>query len=528
MFFIQFLKKPIIIKPLYLLYIFNLIVLFGIVFGFLPREVILGSAFLIFFYLFLMKLEDGILFFLSSIPFFVALPVSRNFDSLNIWRIAILILFFRFLSIQFPLKLLFNPDFFKNLFQKVWNRFKENKLELWTVLYFLLAALSIFVATDKIIALKRLFYIFQMALVYPLTLYLMRNRAFLKKAIKYLFASSFFVFLIGICQLIFAYFASLGHFWGWWTWRVAHTFYGDNLANIVARANTWFSYYPGRSPTLRIFSTFTDSHSFALYLVFASPLLLWLIIRRFLKTKKIGAVLVLQSVIFILMQFSIALSGTRGIWISIGAPLIVAIYFVFRNKKDNLSKFVLGSLLIFILMLLLSSFFLSIPQFNVKDKADGALTIRRLKSIIDLEETSNQGRLFIWRESLKSITKHPFLGVGIANFPVILEQDILLQKAGSTAHNVYLNSAVEMGILGMILIVMIFYEILKKCWICFKKQNKNSFNILGALLGFYFLWAFAYCLFDIALFDARVMMFFAAEVALITTIPSLNKREIIM
>ncbi len=521
------LERPIVIKPLYLLYIFNLIILFGIVFGFLPREVILGSAFLIFFYLFLMKLKDGILFFLASIPFFVALPVSRGFDSLNIWRIAILILFFRLLSIYFPLMLLSKPHFFKNILQKIWCCLKKNKLELWTVLYFLVAALSIFVATEKIIALKRLFYIFQMILVYPLTLYLMRSKTFLKKGIKYLFASSFFVFLIGICQLIFTYFTSLGHFWEWWTWRVAYTFYGDNLANIVARANTWFSYYLGRSPTLRIFSTFTDSHSFALYLVLASPLLLWLIAKRFLKTKKIGAILILQGVIFLLMQFFIALSGTRGIWISVGVPLIAAIYFVLKNKKDSLSKFILGSLLIFILVLLLSSFFLSIPQFNVKDKADSALMLKRLRSIIDFEETSNQGRLFIWKESLRSITKHPFLGVGIGNFPIILEQDILLQKAGSTAHNIYLNSAVEMGALGMILIVMIFYEILKKCWICIKEQNKNSFNILGVLLGFYFLWVFTYCLFDIALFDARVMMFFAAEVALITTIPLLEKKTII-
>jgi len=423
------------------------------------------------------------------------------------------------------LTLLFRPNFFRNFSQKTWNRLKKNKLELWTILYFLLAAFSIFVAMDKIVAFKRLFYIFQMVLVYPLTLYLVKNRVLLKRGVKYLFASSFFVFLIGICQLLFSYFASLGRFWEWWTWHVSYTFYGNSLANIVARANTWFSYYSGQSPTLRIFSTFTDSHSFALYLVLASPLLLWLIVKRFLKTKKIGVVLILQSIIFLLMQFSIALSGTRGIWISVGAPLIMAIYFVFRNKKDNLSKFVLGSLLIFILVLLLSSFFLSIPQFNIKDKIDNALTLRRLRSVMDFTETSNQGRLFIWKESLKSISKYPFLGVGIANFPVILEQDVLLQKAGSTAHNIYLNSAVEMGILGVVLIIMIFYEILKKCWICFKEQNKNSFNVLGALLGFYFLWVFTYCLFDVALFDARVMMFFIAEVAIVTTIPLLKKKK---
>ncbi len=518
----SFFKKNIFVNPLYLLYIFNLIILFGIVFGFLPREVILGSAFLIFFYLFLMKIEDGILFFLASLPFFVALPVSRGFDSLNIWRIAILILFYRFLLAQFPFISLSKPDFFKNLLQKAWSRLKKNKLELWTLLYFLLVTLSIFVATDKIVALKRFFYIFQMILIYPLALHLARDKKLFKKGIKYLFASSFLVFLIGLCQLIFAYFTSLGHFWGWWTWHVSLTFYGNNLANIVARANTWFSYYEGRSPTLRVFSTFTDSHSFALYLVLASPLLLWLIAIRFLKSKKIDAVLIFQGIVFLLIQFSIALSGTRGIWISVGIPLIVATYLVLKNRRNNIFKFALSSLLIFILALLLSSLFLSVPQFNGQDKTDSALTLKRLRSIIDLTETSNQGRLFIWKESIKSIAKHPFLGVGIGNFPVILEQDVLLQKAGSTAHNIYLNSAVEMGILGMILIIMIFYEILKKCWAGLKKPQNDSLSILKIFLGFYFLWVFTYCLFDVALFDARVMMFFVAEVTILFSLTRIN------
>jgi len=472
-----------------------------------------------------MKLEDSILFYLLTIPLFVALPVSRGFDSLNIWRIAILILFIRYLAQQFPLRILFKIDFWKKLPKKIWLHLNNNKLELWTVLYFVLALISVLVAFDKGSAIRRLFYVGQMILVYPLVLHVLRKNNLTKKLIKYLLASSLFIFIAGIFQLILSYFTSLGHFWGWWTWKVAQTFYGTDLANIVSGANTWFSYSPGRSPRLRLFSTMTDSHSFALYLVLATPILLWFIVSRYLKNKKVDAILILQGTVLCLMQFFIALSGTRGVWISVAAPIAIAIYLLIKKEGRNITKIVLVALSSFIIMLLVSSLFLSISQFNAKDKTDNTLTLKRLKSIFDIEETSNQGRLFIWKKSVESIIKRPFLGVGIGNFPVVLEQDVLLQKAGSTAHNVYLNSGAEMGILGLMLNVLIFYEILKRCYFFFKKKNTDSHSLLVAFLGFYFLWVFVYCLFDVAIFDARVMMFFAAEVAIVFSLSILDKKK---
>jgi O-antigen ligase len=415
-------------------------------------------------------------------------------------------------------------DFWKKIPKKIWLHLNNNKLELWTVLYFILALISVLVAFDKGAAIKRLFYVGQMILVYPLVLYVVRKKDLFKRSIKYLFASSLFIFIAGFFQLIFSYFTSLGHFWGWWTWKVAQTFYGTDLANIVSRANTWFSYSPDRSPRLRLFSTMTDSHSFALYLVLATPILLWFMVSHYLKNKKVNTILILQGTILCLMQFFIALSGTRGVWLSVVAPIAIAIYFLIKKEGRNITKIVLVTLSSFIIMLLVSSFFLSISQFNIKDKADNTLTLKRLKSIFDTEEISNQGRLFIWKKSVESIIKKPFLGVGIGNFPVVLEQDVLLQKAGSTAHNVYLNSGAEMGILGLMLNVLIFYEILKRCHLFFKQKKKDSHRLLASLFGFYFLWVFVYSLFDIAIFDARVMMFFVAEVAIINSEKLKTKR----
>jgi len=510
----KLLKQPVFIQPLYLIYLFNLIVVFGITFNRLPRETIIGAAFLVFFYLFLMKIENCLLFFLASLPFFVAMPISRGFDSLNIWRIIILIIFGRFFLSKFPLKNWINFDFIKSLPQRIYKRLRGNKIEFWALAYLTIGLLSVLVANEKGAALRRLFYLSEMVLIYPIFVGTIKNKPMVKKAVRHFLLSTLLVLCVAFGQLIFVYFASLNGFWNWWVKHFSLNFYGKNLSNIVSRANTWFSYYPGRPPTLRLFSTFTDSHSFALYLILSSPLVLWLTIKEYLRVKKINPKIIFLGMTFLLIQFSIALSGTRGVWISVAAPLIVSLYFLARKIRPISSKILSIGFSSFVLALLLSSLFLSIPQFNAPvSEIDKSLALKRLKSVIDLEETSNQGRIYIWKESLRAFIKKPILGVGLGNFPVVLGEDVELQKAGSTAHNVYLNSAVEMGILGLIAIIMIFYEILKKAHLLFKRKR---YNYLPIFIAFYFIWIFTYSLFDIALFDARVMMLFVFELGILS------------
>ena len=94
----------------------------------------------------------------------------------------------------------------------------------------------------------------------------------------------------------------------------------------------------------------------------------------------------------------------------------------------------------------------------------GTLAFKRAKSIVDLEELSVKSRMGIWKVSLNSVLKHPILGVGIGNYPVVLGEEISAAKKGASAHNLYLDVASEMGLLGLIALLLIFLEILKTCW----------------------------------------------------------------
>lgn len=157
------------------------------------------------------------------------------------------------------------------------------------------------------------------------------------------------------------------------------------------------------------------------------------------------------------------------------------------------------------------------PQFLLS-KGDWGLFGERIKSIIDFGETSNSQRIEIWKASLESIKERPLLGVGIGNFPMVLDQRIFLARAGSSAHNIYLHVASEMGILALVTVIWFL-------WLVFKKSYENFVSEKDPLLVSYFAatilfvpWVLIYSLTDVALFDERSFLLFITTLSLILAI----------
>lgn len=160
-------------------------------------------------------------------------------------------------------------------------------------------------------------------------------------------------------------------------------------------------------------------------------------------------------------------------------------------------------LVIFLLAFPTSSLILS---QSYQDGGDGALAFKRVKSITDLEELSVKSRIGIWKTSFKSILKHPLLGVGIGNYPVVLDEDISAAKKGASAHNLYLDIASEMGLLGLIVLLLIFWQIFKRGW----KTN--------LIFTFFLLWIFIYSLFDVVLLNDKVLLLFMVVLGVLYSI----------
>ena len=488
------------------------VILFGLIItGVLPREAALYLGATLIIYFLAVPVEDSLVFFIRSIPLFLAMPLTDSFDNFNVWRILAIIIFLKWLfqkSITYYVLCI--TEWFKN--------FNYKKPSYLLVALLLLAMLSVIPASDKIAAIKRIIFFLNFAILGIVIYYKSADKEFAKRLIKNSIIPVAIVAAVGYIQVISTYFIDIYQFMRIWGEGIQCRQFGEQWCNIAVQlGNTWFAYY-GEQLSLRVFSLFPDSHSFPQFVLLGIPAILALMLEKKYYTtlfKKQRAPLLgllgLASLFLIVI-----LSGTRGIWAaSIG---VVLLYFglILYMKKWELTKLSYDNfvsfkklgwfLAIFFIMFSVAFPIFSSPQFLI-GKADDDILRARIKSILDFGETSNSQRIEIWKKTLSSIREKPLLGVGIGNYPVVLSQDIRLAKAGSSAHNLYLHIAAEMGILAGIIFICFLWLLFKRNYEIFLREEDNLLKLYLAATLLFVPWVLIYSLTDIAIFDERALLF---------------------
>lgn len=501
------------------------VVLFSlIVTGVLPRSVVPYLVVALAIYVLLASLEDATVFFVRSIPFFLAIPITTTFDNFNTWRILAGIIFIKWLY-------------------KEWPNYRKY-LSLPLLLLLLTAILSIIPATDKILAVKRVIYFLNLSLIGFVIYDLAKNTEFAKRLIKNISIPVIAVTLIGFVQLASTYFIDIYQFMRIWGEGIQCNQFGNQWCDIAVQVgNTWFAYY-GEQLSLRMFSLFPDSHSFPQFLLLGLPAIFAIAITKKVEShhgslKKLFKTRSRLMIAWVPIIFlATILSGTRGIWAGSVGALFVGLFYIFilvgKKTQDRLPAGEAGKNILIYITSYLTLFFLLFtvafpifesPQFLLS-KGNSLLFGKRIKSIIDFGETSNAQRIEIWRASLISIKNHPLLGVGIGNFPVVLNQNLSLAKAGSSAHNIYLQIATEIGIPALIFAFWFLWFLIQKIYKNFTATKDWEITIYNGTALIFVPWVLAYCLTDVALFDERAFLLFVATVALILAnkIPHLSER----
>ncbi len=480
-----------------------------IVTGILPREFAWVLAALLVGYSLGASLENAVIVFVMSIPLFIALPITATFDNFNTWRIVSLVILIRWFVARDTRHMLMN----------VWREIRRQpmavlrKYPAWSLMALLgvLAALSLIGAPDLGAGAKRIIYFANLAFV-PIVIFdlLRRFPEFSRRLIRAIAVPTAVAVIVGIVQVAATYLMDIYQFMRIWGEGIQLRQFGTEWSNIaVWLGNTWFAYY-GEQLSLRVFSLFPDSHSFPQFVLLGIPALFALIPRR----RVLGAVLAISALL------TAILSGTRGIWAaSIGVVLwAVGVWLWMRWKGASLvNRKMLGrvgaGLAAFYLLFAVAWPVFTSPQFLMA-KGDWRLMRNRIRSIIDFGETSNSQRIEIWRRSIISIAHHPVLGVGIGNFPVVLDQRIELARAGSSAHNVYLHIAAEMGIPALAAALALIGLLIVRTYRAFLMSNDTEHRAYFATLLMIFPWVFIYSLTDVAIFDERAFLFFLTAVAL--------------
>lgn len=524
------------LTQLNIVFTLHLAVLGLIIAGLIPRDAVLFLfGVLVYFFIFAPR-EDALAYFVRSIPFFVALPLIETFDSLDMGRVLALILFLRIFVPQLHTRTV------KNLMHSIRSQEFRNayRVEILGVLFLVLAAVSIVAAMDFGIALKRFIYITNAIILYPVLFVVVKDRSGFSRIMKNIVAGMLFVVAIAYIQLWTTYLWDFMTFARFWALNVQYNFYGTAWSSIVYHSNTWFAYLGGEGLRLRVFSTFPDSHSFPMYLIMSLASFIALFAPQFLQPGNFVKRLFLffrknangkaknrTGILLALILLVIILSGTRGIWLSVLFPISATLWTFFRIKRrEDIVRLTGFMFLVFILLIPVASYIFSIPQFDAGiagDNFEKKAFLERFKSSFDPEEVSNQGRLGIWKRTLISLSESPLFGVGIGNFPVILGQNVELAKAGSSAHNLYLQIAGEMGLVAFVVFFLILWEFARSGWHTFKNAGSEELRVFSWISLMSLLWIMGYSLTDAALFDGRVLALFVIFCGMIRKAQKLEK-----
>ena len=478
------------------------------VFGIFPREASLFITGLLIFYFIFSPLEDSLWVFIASIPLFVALPINENFDTLANWRILVVILFLVWFFKQWSHLAIRWPDTFGH---------RMAKWEYLSLIFLGISFLSLFVAEDVWVGLKKIIFLVNAFLIYIVIRNLaIKNKEVIPKIFSAIKVAIGIVLGVGFFQLLMVFFVNLHQFWYLWTYNVTDVFYGKALSYLVAYSNTWFSYYSYQLPTLRMFSVFPDSHSFAFFCILSLSFIVSLV---FLKTGEKKIKTILLYLLLVLGFLAIIFSGSRGAWVSALGVLLVVIFFIPKlySKYKKQVQMVLASLVLFFVLFPVASAILFLPQYIQlgNEAMMGFSFFERSRSIFNLNELSVKSRLEIWRRTFDSMVIHPILGVGIGNYPLVLNEKLSTAKKGSSAHNLYLDFAAEIGIFGLLVLLAVFWYIVKDVWHIFTRAKESFLQVWTGFFLLALIWILGYSLFDVVLLNDKVLLFFVINLGIL-------------
>lgn len=494
-----------------IIFIVQLVAVIFVAIGFLPRQFALYLAVGLGVYFLTVPLDEAIIFFVRSIPLFIAIPITAGFDSLTSSRVFSIIIFLRWLDM----------GKFKGFF-----RFrKSDRIQLVLSLLFILAAVSISQAESYILAIKRLIFIVNLSLIGIIIYDYARNHKFTQRLVRNIAIPTVIVAIVGLLQLISTYLIDIFQFVDFWGNVIERNLFGNVWANTALKANTWFAYF-GDQISLRMFSSFPDSHSFPIFLVLGLPAVLAVSLDKIIAEKgdfksmlhtRARMLIVFVPLIFL----DIILTGTRGMWAAGAVSLLWVVgYWLYLKKRGpdgyhkSVFKYVTLYLSLFLLLFTLAYPIFASPQFEISKESAGLLA-RRVRSVIDFAETSNSRRLGIWRDSIKSIVRHPLFGVGIGNFPVVVGEPLAKAKAGSSAHNLYLHIAAEVGLPALAAALYFLWLVLRKCYQKFIAETDPVMLAYFAASLIFIPWNLFYSFTDVAIFDERAFLLFVTTIAIV-------------
>lgn len=209
-----------------------------------------------------------------------------------------------------------------------------------------------------------------------------------------------------------------------------------------------FFFWGTNNPNMRWYSTFYWPNPFAGFLL----LLLPVVLTRFLHARGPRESLA-HGGITLLLSVALILTYSRGAWVSLGMITPIALLVL---RPSSWAVAIRRSVLIVALVVL--SVVLLTKGIALRKSHEGV--VGRVASISALEDTSIQGRLNFWQAGLRIFLDYPIVGTGPGTFGTVhpaYQRDVRFYA--KDPHNLYIQTAAEMGIVGGTALVILMVSI---------------------------------------------------------------------
>jgi len=231
------------------------------------------------------------------------------------------------------------------------------------------------------------------------------------------------------------------------------------------------------------------------------PLILPLFVYALIKFNSKISKLLIFLVLLISLTY-VFYAQAKSVWLSIIFQSLIALFFFYRQAnsiwKFRIRKLVLFVFLIFtLLIVLLAPKYIEYQDLDHKQQSSNPnIVFNAISSIYDRFNDPNAVRKHIWRSSISNGLDSPVFGHGLGNF-----MDSLLvegrHKNLRRAHNFFVESFVEFGIIGLCLIFTVIYLFFREFRIVLASQKKSLniyyfilISILGSIINMQFSWPF--------------------------------------
>lgn len=346
-----------------------------------------------------------------------------------------------------------------------------------------IAALSVFWSENPLWATKKLIFWLNFFPLFFVLIDAFRNTNVREKALQGLIFGGTAVASVGILQFILQFFIPLDALLSFYL-QSLRFFLGTNFANTVSE-------YPsilvniGGSTFLRAFGFFPDPHIFAYYTSMIAPLALY---RASMKNTS-----VFQKSTPVLLLLATLLSFSRASYVAL---LVISVVFagilLWRNRTKVPALGILLFLTVFIVLLV-------------------SPVTARFTSSFSAHDSSVSERIRLSEEAVENISQAPFWGVGLGNYPLAVKPNASPREP-IYVHNLYLDMAVEIGLVGLFFFLAFILSCLPK--ISFKRQGNFPYQLtLLASLGIFLI----HSLFEYPLFSVHILPLLITFLALLYT-----------